>query len=141
VPDRRLLDRPGYQALRKRIVRHQFEQPVIVTIKLVHTAIFIVIMGFVLHAMLSGMRDRISWWTAVSTGVVIAEGMVLGLNGGRCPLTVVVEDLGDTQGSVSDIFLPDWVARHIAHITTSMLFFGLITLTLRRVVPATRAIR
>jgi hypothetical protein len=141
APDQTLIDRPVYQALRRRVVAGQFEHAVIVTIKLAHTVVFLVIMGFVLQATLSGIRDRLSRWTAVSAAVVVGEGLVLGLNGGRCPLTVVVEDLGDAHGSVSDIFLPDWVARHIAHISSGLLLLGLITLIVRRAVAAAHATR
>jgi hypothetical protein len=35
-------------------------------------------------------------------------------NGFRCPLTGLAEELGAKRGSVTDIFLPKWLASNIA---------------------------
>jgi hypothetical protein len=134
VSDDRWVYQPAYQSMRKRIVSRHLEQPVITAIKLIHTAIFVVIMGFILHFTYSGIRNRVNRWSAVTLAIVAGEGIVLGVNGGRCPLTLAVEDLGSEHGSVSDIFLPDWVARHIPHISTVLIGVGLVALITRRAI-------
>jgi len=39
-------------------------------------------------------------------------------NGWRCPLTSLAEGLGAERGSVSDIYLPRWLATKLAEITS-----------------------
>lgn len=131
-PSDGLIRSAAYRRLRPWIIRHGLGNQTIVAIKLFHTAIFFVLMSFVLNVAYSGVRNRFTRRTALSLAAVVAEGFVVTLNRGRCPLTVVVEDLGAEHGSVSDIFLPRWVARHIPHISTALLGLGLGTLIVRR---------
>ena len=42
--------------------------------------------------------------------MVLIEGFILLANGWRCPLTVYAERLGAPSGSVTDLFLPRWLA-------------------------------
>jgi hypothetical protein len=58
---------------------------------------------------------------------VAVESAVFVLNGGICPLTPLAERHGAARGSVSDIFLPDAVARTIPAWSTVLvaLAFGL----------------
>jgi hypothetical protein len=57
--------------------------------------------------------------------IALAECVVYAGNGFVCPLTPLAERLGATDGAVSDIFLPDWVARKLAWIATPILVGGL----------------
>lgn len=43
-----------------------------------------------------------------------------------CPLSPLAEELGAESGSVTDIFLPDWISRRIPVIGGSVLIVGLI---------------
>jgi hypothetical protein len=56
----------------------------------------------------------------------VGEVVVFTADGSRCPLTDVAERLGADSGSVSDIYLPDWIADHIPHITTPAFAVGLL---------------
>ena len=123
-----------YCRLRPWIIANRLERQTIAAVKLVHTAIFTVLMSFVVYVSYSGLRNRFTRVTSVSLGAVVIEGIVVTLNQGRCPLTIVVEDLGAEHGSVSDIFLPAWFARHIPHISSSLIGLGLAALALRRMV-------
>lgn len=85
----------------------------VAAVKTVHTAIFLVeltAIGWLAVSGLFGRRDRT---VAVATGAVGVEITVFLANGGVCPLTPLAERLGATRGSVSDIFLPEAVARTI----------------------------
>ena len=53
---------------------------------------------------------KISFWTWIGIGFIALEGLVLLLNGWQCPLTVYAENLGTEDGSITDIFLPKWIA-------------------------------
>ena len=51
------------------------------------------------------------------------EALVFCGNGRRCPLTDVAESLGAAKGSVTDIFLPSFVASRIFTVMAPL--FGL----------------
>lgn len=65
---------------------------------------------------------------------VLLEGGALLVNDGQCPLTTLAEDLGAEKGSVTDIFLPNWLASRIFSIFTPIFVFGLGLLMVRQVV-------
>jgi hypothetical protein len=95
-------------------------------IKAVHSAIFVVLLGSILRFTWDGLRGRFDRTTAVATGLVAVEIGVFLANRGRCPLTGVAEDLGADDGRVSDIFLPDPVARTLPVWSTAILVVGLL---------------
>ena len=90
-----------------------------------HTLIFFALGAAVLETVRAGVTGRTSRATGPAIAATIGEGIVLSLNGNRCPLTNVAEDLGAGHGNVSDIFLPDWFARHIPTVATTLFGFGL----------------
>jgi hypothetical protein len=50
-------------------------------------------------------------------GVLVGgECLIYAGNRFRCPLTGLAEELGAESGSVTDIFLPRWLAANIANI-------------------------
>jgi hypothetical protein len=77
-----------------------------------------------------GRRDRS---VAVAGGLVAVEAAVFVANRGICPLTPLAERLGASRGSVSDIFLPDRIARTIPIWSSALVVLG-VTLHLRRLV-------
>ena len=120
-----------FQPVRRWSLRNNLSGAVISTIKGLHTGVFALIMGFIVFFAYSGIRGRVSRWTLITLILTVVEALVLMVNRGRCPLTIVVEDLGEEHGSVSDIYLPDVVARHIPHISTGLLGIGLVGLLVR----------
>ena len=90
--------------------RHPFAVP---AIKTVHTAIVLVELASIAWLVLSGLVGRRDRTVALAAGAVAAETAVFLANHGVCPLTPLTERLGATRGEVSDIFLPDLVARTI----------------------------
>jgi hypothetical protein len=81
------------------------------SIRAVHTLIFAVILtciGWLVWTGGAGRRDRSVGLAAV---LVAAEAAVWIANDRVCPLTPLAERLGAERGSVSDIFLPEVVAR------------------------------
>lgn len=91
----------------------------LLAIKAVHSAVFLVMLsaiGWLVATGLVGRRDRT---VAVAATLVAAESAVFIVNGGVCPLTPLAERHGASRGEVSDIFLPDAVARTIPIWATS----------------------
>jgi hypothetical protein len=72
--------------------------------------------GWLLATGLAGRRDRS---VAAAGALVAAESVVFVVNRGTCPLTPLAEQYGAVRGGVSDIFLPDGVARTIPIWATS----------------------
>lgn len=127
-----------WQWVRCRIVERRLEHPTIVAIKTLHTAIFALLMGCVLFVTQAGIRGRMTRRSAIALVAITGEGLVISRNQGRCPLTDMVEELGGEHGSVSDIYLPKWVAQHIPHISCSLLGIGMTIFALRRTIGGHR---
>jgi hypothetical protein len=122
-----------WQTLRSRIVAHRIESPIIVAVKSLHTLIFLSLLGCVLHVTYSGIRGRITHGTRIAMAAVSAEALIFGWSGRRCPLTIMVEDLGAEHGQVTDIFLPNRIARNIFGISTTLLGIGAAAFVLHRI--------
>ena len=97
----------------------------IAAVKVVHSLAFLVIQSSIGYLLVSGVRRRTDRRAGIALGIAVSECAIYAGNGFRCPLTGVVEALGDEHGAVTDIFLPRWLARNIANIYTPMLLFGL----------------
>ena len=85
----------------------------LVAIKVAHSFIFFseeLSVGYLLYA---GLTKRQYRTTALAAAAVAAEGAIYLGNGRRCPLTDVAEALGAALGSVTDIYLPRWIAARI----------------------------
>lgn len=86
------------------------------------------LLGVFLFEVIANRISLVSW-TAVT--LFLAEGVVLALNGGRCPLTTYAEKLGSTHGQITDIFLPKWFADQVFKVYTVLFILGLLLLAVR----------
>lgn len=100
-------------------------------IKLLHTVIFWVLSLCVLYALFSGVADRITAWTWVAIGLLLVESVVLAASGWTCPLTLLAERQGAVRGSVTDIFLPRWLADRIFPICGTLYGVALVVIAWR----------
>lgn len=89
-------------------------------VRALHTLVFFVELASIGWLVLSGWFGRRDRSVAIAAGLVGAEGVVFVANAGICPLTPLAERLGARRGSVSDIFLPDAVARTIPQWSTAL---------------------
>lgn len=106
-------------------------RPTIVQIKLVHTLIFAVLSACVLFVLYSAVLNRITAWTWGTLVLVLVESVVLVACDWKCPLTILAERLGATEGAVADIFLPKWLADRIFPICGGTFFVGCAILLAR----------
>lgn len=95
-------------------------------VKAFHTAAFVVISGAIGVIVVDGLRGQPTARTGAAAGIALTECAVFAANGFVCPLTPLAERLGADRGSVSDIFLPDWLARNLTWIATPILVMGLV---------------
>ena len=112
----------------------------LVVLKTVHTIGFLIIGSCLMDVFLSGLRGRPGLRTLASATVVAGEIAVYFANDGVCPLTPMAERLGAERGSVSDIFLPRFVARHLPVLSSFLLGAG-VALNLRAVPDSIRRAR
>jgi hypothetical protein len=95
-------------------------------VKAFHSLAFFVIQTAILYLLYSGLRGKTGRRAAAAAGIATAESLIYAANGFRCPLTGVAERLGAERGSVTDIFLPGWLARNVANIYTPLFVAGLL---------------
>ena len=107
-------------------------------VRAVHSAVFLVELGAILWLVVTGVTGRRDCTVAVAGGLVAAEAAVFVANSGVCPLTPLAERLGARRGSVSDIFLPDVMARTIPTWSSALVAIG-IALHVRQLVRERRS--
>ncbi len=83
----------------------------IVALKSIHTVIFAGELSAILWLVASGLLGRRDRSVAIAALAVAVESAVFVANDGVCPITPMTERMGAAHGSVSDIFLPDVLAR------------------------------
>ena len=110
----------------------------IVFIKSVHTIIFIILSSACFIFLYSAISGRITLAAKISFSLIILEGVVLLINGFKCPLTDVAERLGANSGTVSDIFLPKWLADNIFPIFGGMFFISCLIFAARTLLKQMR---
>ena len=96
----------------------------LVAIRTVHSIIFLTELGSILWLVVSGMVGRRDRSVGVAAVLVAVESAVFVANAGTCPLTPLAERYGASRGSVSDIWLPDPVARTIPYWTIPLVMLG-----------------
>ena len=84
-----------------------------------------------LYILYAGVTRTFNWVLLVAIVVILAEGIALLVNKGRCPLTTLAEKYGAEKGSVADIFLPAVIARNLLRLSTILFISELVLLTIR----------
>lgn len=79
-------------------------------------------MVYLLYAGFRGKTDRRA---AGAAAVVAGETLIFVGNGFHCPLTALAQRLGDSSGSVTDIYLPHWFARNLPAIHVPLLVIAM----------------
>ena len=118
---------PEEHASEDRVPSHESPAPgpanpaLLVLIRGTHSAIFLVELAAIAWLVVTGFAGRRDRSTAVAAVLVTAEAAVFLANDGVCPLTPLAERHGARRGGVSDIFLPDPVARTIPVWSTALI--------------------
>jgi hypothetical protein len=100
-------------------------------IKMVHTVIFLYMSVCLLYILYAGITRAFGLILVVAICSILVEGVVLLLNRGRCPFTVLAEKHGAKSGSVTDIFLPDYIARNTFRFSTVLFALEMVLLAVR----------
>lgn len=98
----------------------------VVGLKVVHTAVFLGELSAIVWLVVSGLLRRRDRSVALAAGAVALEAAVYLGNDRVCPLTPLTERLGASRGGVSDIFLPERVARTIPIWSTALVLWAVV---------------
>jgi len=99
-------------------------------IRAVHTliaAFFIFCIGLIYYFALAG---KSSPWIVWIIAVLLAEGVVLVVNQGKCPLSFLHRKYGDDK-KFYDLFFPEKIAPYAAHILGAATIIGIILLLVK----------
>ena len=96
----------------------------LVAVKALHSAIFIVMVAAIAYVLYAGIADRDGWLAIIAISLPAAEGVVYFDNRMRCPLTDLAEQLGADRGAVTDMFMPRVLADRTFEIFTPLYLAG-----------------
>lgn len=110
------------------------DERALAALRIAHTSIWLLVETAMVYLIVSGLRRRTDRRAAVAAVVVAGETIVFLGNGARCPLTAMATRLGAASGSVTDIYLPGWLAHNLPaiHVPLVLLAVYLHTRNLRR---------
>ena len=95
-------------------------------IRAVHSGIFLVELASILWLVLTGLVGRRDRSVGVAAVLLAGETAVFLANDGVCPLTPLAETYGAEDGRVSDIFLPERLARSIPIWSSALVALGVL---------------
>jgi hypothetical protein len=98
-----------------------WRRPLLVGVKAVHSLIYFSIEFCVSYLIYAGLKGREDKRTAIAAGVVAAESLIFVGNRCRCPLTGLAKNFGAASGSVTDIYLPSFLASNLVPIHVPLL--------------------
>jgi hypothetical protein len=95
----------------------------LVAVKLLHTVVWVFFVACIVAVPVAAAVHRFRL-TAIFTGLVLLECLVLAVNRCRCPLTDVATRFAPEDSPNFDIYLPYWVAKYNKQIFGSLFVLG-----------------
>lgn len=111
--------------------KHSSSTSKLLIIKVVHTVIWAFFVLTLMYILYSAIIDRITLYTWTAIMLIVLEGVVLLINGWRCPLTTLGEKYTEQTEVGFDIFLPRWVAKNNKLIFTTIYIIGILLVVYR----------
>ncbi|MDP3879267.1 MAG: hypothetical protein Q8Q07_03035 [Dehalococcoidales bacterium] len=100
-------------------------------LKYIHTIIFFFQAACLFYILYAGIVRAYNLLLLLAIGSILINGVMLMLNEWKCPLTTFAERHGAMKGSVTDIFLPDWIAPGVFRVAAVLFPAELVLLTFR----------
>ena len=100
-------------------------------VKFVHSLIFWFQLACLIYILYAIIFRAFNFFLIIPIAAIVLNGIALLLNNGRCPFTNLAEKYGAEKGSVTDLFLPDCVARNIFRFCTPFFVLEMIALAIR----------
>ena len=83
-------------------------KPTLITIKIIHTSIWIVMAFSVMYVLYSGLSGNVTLLSWVCTWMIVLEGGALLIGKGDCPLHIYAQKIAKEE-VLNDTFLPSWI--------------------------------
>jgi len=103
----------------------------LIILKIFHTIVWSFFVLVIMFILCSGIFDKINIFTWIGIVLILVEGIILLINGWRCPLSIVGEKYTEHTDIGFDIFLPKWIARNNKIIFTTIYSIGVIIVIYR----------
>jgi hypothetical protein len=103
----------------------------LVTIKLIHTAIWVFFNVVIFYLLYAVLINRIDKWIWIGLSLIFLEGVVLLIFKNICPVTLVARKYSSSDRDNFDIYLPEWLARYNKQIYSSIVVLIIIILLVR----------
>lgn len=103
----------------------------LVSIKLLHTLIWVIFVSILFYILFAALIGKIDIYLWISISLICLEGIVLIMNKGRCPLTLVAARYSQNQEDGFDIYLPKWLAIYNKEIFTTLFIVEMVILVVR----------
>jgi hypothetical protein len=103
----------------------------LVTIKLIHTAVWMIfnlVIFFLLYAVIANKIDYRIW---IGFGLIGLEGIMLLIFKQTCPVTIIARKFSYSTKENFDIYLPNWLAKYNKLIYSIIVVITLILLGYR----------
>lgn len=103
-------------------------------LKILHTVIwafFYIVLFYLLYAVSVNKIDK---WIWICLGLITAEGIVLLIFKGVCPVTLIARKYSDSPKDNFDIYLPKWLAKYNKKIYSVAVFIALMILFYRLII-------
>jgi hypothetical protein len=103
----------------------------LIAVKLIHTLVWLFMVSVIFYILYCGLVNDITVYTWIASGLIVVEGLVLLIFGGRCPLTIIARNYSASNRDNFDIFLPNWLARYNKLLFTTLYVIGMIIVAYR----------
>ncbi len=104
------------------------ENKKVFVIKSIHAVLFLLLVFCLFDVLFIAVTRSYDWTLFPAIGIIVFDGVAIVSNRGRCPLTTLAERYGAKNGAVTQIFLPDFLARYVFKFFTVLFVIELIWL-------------
>lgn len=105
----------------------------LLAIKIFHTLIWLFFVSVIFYIFYAGIFNKITIYTWIGIGLIIAEGIVLLVFKMFCPITLLARKYSNSDKDNFDIFLPNWLAKYNKHIFTTIYIVALALVIIRTI--------
>ena len=92
-------------------------------VKFIHSVIYFFMVACLIYIFYCALIKRYDWTLVIALAGIFCEGIVLLFNRFTCPFTNLAEKYGAEHGAITDLFLPQWCAKHTFSVST-IIFTG-----------------
>lgn len=96
----------------------------------IHSVLFFLMLFSLFYLLYAAITGRYGWAIIAAMAFILADGISIALNRGRCPLTTLAERYGAANGAVTHLFMPQFIAGYmfkffIALFTIEIVWLGI----------------